>query len=128
MTSNYEQTVVIPAQKAQEAAQEAAQVVTYTPPPPVVRPTGSCGSWMAAAGISDPATAYLLIMRESGCNPNAVNRYSGACGIGQQLPCGKWAHQWNDPVGAMIDMQNYVYAVYGSWGNAWSHELNYGYY
>lgn len=78
----------------------------------------TCHSWMTQAGILDQASAYVLIMRESGCNPNAVNRYSGACGIGQQLPCGKWVHTWNDPVGGMIDMQNYVIGRYGSWANA----------
>ena len=80
--------------------------------------SGTCWDWMARAGITDQANAYKLIMRESSCNPNAVNRYSGACGIGQQLPCGKWEHQWNDPVGAMIDMQKYVFSRYGSWANA----------
>jgi hypothetical protein len=79
-----------------------------------------CHEWMQAAGIVDQAIAYRLIMAESGCNPNSVNPYSGACGIGQQLPCGKWPHQWNDPVGAMIDMQNYVFERYGSWANAWA--------
>lgn len=91
------------------------------PAPVVVQQTavaGTCQDWMNAAGIADQASAYALIMRESSCNPNAVNPSSGACGIGQQLPCGKWEHQWNDPVGAMIDMQNYVFARYGSWANA----------
>lgn len=81
-------------------------------------PVGSCRDWMVQAGISDMDNAYILIMRESSCNPSAVNASSGACGIGQQLPCGKWKHQWDDPVGAMIDMQEYVYQRYGSWANA----------
>ena len=86
------------------------------PPAPVI--TGNCQDWMKKAGITDISTAHILIMKESGCRPDAVNPSSGACGIGQQLPCGKWPHQWNDPVGAMIDMQNYVFARYGSWVNA----------
>jgi len=91
-------------------------------PKPVtsVQPTGSCHDWMKQAGITDIANAYPLIMAESGCNPNAVNSSSGACGIGQQLPCGKWPHQWNDPVGGMIDMQAYVFGTYGSWANAYA--------
>ena len=82
----------IEAEKAAEAARQAeaqrqAQVATqtaqasYRPAPVAV--TGSCGEWMAAAGVTDPANAYTLIMRESGCNPNALNRSSGACGIPQ---------------------------------------------
>lgn len=79
---------------------------------------GTCQDWMKQAGIVDTANAYELIMRESSCNPNSVNKSSGACGIGQQLPCGKWEHKWNDPVGGMIDMQKYVLSRYGSWANA----------
>lgn len=83
---------------------------------------------MLAAGITDIPNATYLIMKESGCNPNAVNASSGACGIGQQLPCGKWPHQWNDPVGGMIDMQNYVFSRYGSWAAAAGHSQATGWY
>lgn len=79
---------------------------------------GSCRDWIRSAGITDIESAYILIMKESTCNPNAVNPSSGACGLGQQLPCGKWAHQWNDPVGALKDMNGYVIARYGSWAGA----------
>lgn len=113
---------------ADQAAQQAQTQVAASSEVRSSQPTGSCWDWMRQANISDSSTAYMLIMRESGCNPNAVNASSGACGIGQQLPCGKWGHQWNDPIGAMIDTQNYVYTVYGSWGNAWHHETAYGWY
>lgn len=93
---------------------------TQTAPQAVSQPTGDCHTWMQQAGITNPGVAYTLIMRESGCNPNAVNPSSGACGIGQQRPCGKWPHTWNDPVGGMIDMQNYVFGRYGSWEAALS--------
>lgn len=83
---------------------------------------------MSAAGISDTYNALIVINHESGCNPNAVNSTSGACGIGQQLPCGKWPHTWNDPVGSLVDMQSYVYSSYGSWANAVAHERSYGWY
>lgn len=73
-------------------------------------------------------SAYTLIMKESGCNPNAVNPYSGACGIGQQLPCGKWPHAWNDPIGGIIDMQNYVFERYGSWASALTFHYSHNYY
>jgi hypothetical protein len=80
--------------------------------------SGSCTDWLAQAGIPATYAVLELIRRESSCNPNSVNPSSGACGIGQQLPCGKWAHQWNDPVGGMIDMNGYVMGRYGSWENA----------
>jgi hypothetical protein len=121
------------AEATARAAQAAEAAILAQPSQPIpvareVQPSGSCADWMTAAGISDPGSAYKLIMRESGCNPNAVNRGSGACGIGQQLPCGKWAHTWNEPIGAMIDMQGYVVARYGSWANALAHSYAQGWY
>lgn len=86
--------------------------------------SGTCAEWIAAAGIGDVASAAELIRRESGCNPNAVNRSSGACGIGQSLPCSKMGPVNSDgtsavsPVEQMIWMQNYVMRRYGSWGAA----------
>ena len=38
----------------------------------------------------------LLWYRESGWNPNAVNKKSGACGIPQSLPCKKMASEGAD--------------------------------
>lgn len=112
---------------AQEAAQAtvASQAPIYTTPAPN---DAQCYAWMAQAGITDPANAYRVFMFESGCNPNAVNSNGGACGIGQQLPCGKWPHPWNDPVGGMIDAQAYVFGRYGSWANAWATEQSQGSY
>jgi len=76
--------------------------------------------WMQAAGIpeSDWTNVDFIVTRESGWNPNAVNKSSGACGLGQQLPCGKWAGAWNDPVAALIAMTGYVNARYGGWAGA----------
>ncbi len=136
-TANYVKTVVEPQREQQRLEQERLEAlraveaerlaqVAAAPGPIVlaapVRVTvgGDCESWIRAAGITDVANAYTLVMRESGCNPNAVNPSSGSCGLGQQLPCGKWPHQWNDPVGGLIDMQAYVYERYGSWANALS--------
>lgn len=79
-----------------------------------------CKAWATQAGVTLPPAAINLIDKESDCNPNAVNPDSGACGIGQQLPCRKWAHPWNDPIGGLIDMKGYVMDRYGSWEAAWS--------
>lgn len=114
--------------EAKEKLAQAAKLQPAVAAATTSVPSGSCHDWMAAAGITDINNAYWLIMKESGCNPNAVNKSSGACGIGQQLPCGKWAHTWNEPVGAMIDMQGYVMARYGSWANAVAHSQAKGWY
>lgn len=81
---------------------------------------GSKADWMRAAGIPESHWSYVdsIVSRESGWNPNAINRSSGACGLGQQLPCGKWAGAWNDPVAALRAMTGYVSSRYGGWAGA----------
>lgn len=81
---------------------------------------GTKADWMRAAGIPENEWSYVdsIVTRESGWNPNAVNKSSGACGLGQQLPCGKWAGAWNDPVAALRAMSGYVKARYGGWAGA----------
>ena len=77
---------------------------------------GSCADWITQAGVTDVASASILIARESHCNPMALNASSGACGIPQALPCSKLGT--NDPVAQIKWMQGYVFARYGSWANA----------
>ena len=95
---------------------------------------GTCGEWMAAAGVPSSSSAVYLIGQESGCNPNAVNSSSGACGIGQALPCSKMGAVNADgtsavsPTGQLQWMQNYVIGHYGSWEAAAAHHNSYGWY
>lgn len=100
---------------------------------PVVEPTEipepvltTPEQWMTAAGI--PQTEWwavdYIISHESTWNPQAINPSSGSCGLAQQLPCGKWSHQWNDPVGALIDANAYALERYGSWTNAYYFWVN----
>lgn len=90
---------------------------------PVVPPVSSGGTkeqWMSAAGIPQDQWGYVdsIVSRESGWNPNAINASSGACGLGQQLPCGKWAGAWNDPVAALQAQYQYVIERYGGYAGA----------
>ena len=112
-------------QKAAEEARRQAEAVippqavaVSTPSPAPIG--GTKESWMAAAGIPEAHWGYVdsIVSRESGWNPNAVNKSSGSCGLGQQLPCGKWAGAWNDPVAALVAMTGYVNARYGGWAGA----------
>lgn len=80
--------------------------------------SGSCADWMTQAGVTDVASASILIAKESGCNPYSVNRSSGACHIAQELPCGKSGCADSDPVCQIKWMQSYVVNRYGSWANA----------
>ena len=90
---------------------------------------GNCGEWMAGAGITD-SDAVWLIGKESGCNPGAVNRSSGACGIPQALPCSKLPCPL-DATGAVCQlnwMENYVAKRYGSWAAARAFHATRGWY
>lgn len=81
---------------------------------------GNKDSWLAASGIpsSQWGAVDFIVSRESGWNPNAVNPSSGACGLGQQLPCGKWSGAWNDPVAALQNQYAYVNDRYGGYHGA----------
>lgn len=95
----------------------------------IVNVGGNCGEWMAQAGITDP-DAVWLIGKESGCNPGAVNRSSGACGIPQALPCSKLpcTLDANGAVCQLRWMQSYVMGRYGSWAAARSFHASRGWY
>lgn len=64
-------------------------------PPPAPRPTGNPQAIALekakARGWTGAQWEALLVLwrKESGWNPNARNRSSGACGIPQALPCSK---------------------------------------
>lgn len=107
------------AQAAKDALNKATgTTVAYA----AALPTGSHEDWMAAAGIAPSDYSYVnyIVNHESGWNPTAVNPKSGACGLGQQLPCGKWAGAWDDPIAALVAMQGYALDRYKSWANAYS--------
>ena len=80
--------------------------------------TGTCSEWLAQAGIADIANASDLIGRESGCDPNVVNPSSGACGVAQELPCGKSGCSLGDGACQVSWMKSYVEGRYGSFAGA----------
>jgi len=105
-----------------EAKKASSRVYADTAPSrpsvPTVTPTGSCADWLAAAGVTDTSNAMYIITRESGCNPNAVNKSSGACGVAQALPCSKMNCAMGDGACQVRWMNSYVLGRYGSWANA----------
>lgn len=82
---------------------------------------GTCDEWIAGAGITDLSNASYLIGEESGCNPYAVNPSSGACGVGQALPCSKTGCEMGDGACQIRWMNSYVQGRYGSWQAAADH-------
>ena len=70
--------------------------------------------------------------RESGWNPNAVNKRSGACGIPQSLPCSKMSSFGSDyRTNGRTQIRwglNYIKNRYGSPSEAWNHSQRTGWY
>lgn len=101
-------------QKLQEASNRATGTAT------AYASGGNKDTWLAQSGIpeSDWWAVDTIVSRESGWNPLAVNPSSGACGLAQQLPCGKWPGDWRDPVLALKNQHNYVNARYGGYPQA----------
>jgi len=70
--------------------------------------------------------------RESGWNPNAVNKKSGACGIPQSLPCKKMASEGSDyRTNGKTQIRwglKYIKNRYCSPSNAWAHSQQKGWY
>lgn len=71
-------------------------------------------------------SAIILAQRESGCSHSAVNSSSGACGVFQSLPCGKWGAPGTDQYlrGAIA----YANGRYGGYNGALAHSHANGWY
>lgn len=91
---------------------------------------GNKDQWLAASGIPRDQWGYAdwLVKKESGWNPNAVNRSSGACGLAQALPCSKVGADPYNPVVSLKWMHGYVLRRYGSWEAAVAHSKAKGWY
>lgn len=87
---------------------------------------GSPAEWMSAAGIPEGEWGYVdfIVKRESGWNPNATNRSSGACGLVQALPCSKVPGNGYDPVDNLRWSNGYAVGRYGSWAQAYEFWVN----
>lgn len=58
---------------------------------------------------------------ESGNDPAAVNKKSGACGIGQALPCSKLPCSLSDYACQDAWFTDYMVARYSTWEKAWAY-------
>ncbi|GAA2851708.1 transglycosylase SLT domain-containing protein [Microbacterium arabinogalactanolyticum] len=83
---------------------------------------GTKEEWMAAAGIAPSDYPYVdyIVSRESGWNPNATNKSSGACGLVQALPCSKVPGNGYNPVDNLRWGTGYATGRYGSWAGAYA--------
>ncbi|WP_255305166.1 transglycosylase SLT domain-containing protein [Microbacterium sp. 3J1] len=81
---------------------------------------GAPAEWMSAAGIAESDWGFVdyIVSRESGWNPNATNKSSGACGLVQALPCSKVPGNGYDPIDNLRWATGYATGRYGSWAGA----------
>ena len=102
-------------QKARDIAVRAQQAAQATVvPQKAAAASGNCATWMNQAGVPNSYAANELIRRESNCNPYALNKSSGACGIPQNINgCTTY-----DPIEQLKWMQSYVTRRYSTWENA----------
>lgn len=68
---------------------------------------------------TDSAKAFIYA-HESGNNPAAINASSGACGLGQALPCSKLPCTLTDYACQDAWFTNYALQRYGSWAAAYA--------
>lgn len=98
---------------AMKAIQQAQAVLQAQAVQIIVQPTASYPS----ACIDGKSCIY---MHESGNNPGAINASSGACGLGQALPCSKMGCSLSDYACQDAFFTHYAISTYGSWDAAWN--------
>lgn len=113
-------------EKARLAAAEAAKKTVAQQVVSKVTPTAEAATGEVTSAVTgDEYEAKMFIyMKESGNNPNAVNKSSGACGLGQALPCAKMGCALGDYACQDNWATNYMKSRYGTWSNAKSFWLN----
>ena len=109
---------------AQEQARQAElarqKALAVAPVPTITAQPQSQASYVA---ISGDAKSFIY-MHESGGRTNAINASSGACGLGQALPCSKLPCTLSDYACQDAWFTNYMLSRYGSWENARSFWLS----
>lgn len=99
----------VTAKAAPEPTPQPVATPVAPPPAPIVVP---------APVVTASAAKAFIYAKESGNDPAAVNRYSGACGLGQALPCSKMPCSLSDYACQDNFFTSYMLGRYGSWENA----------
>lgn len=83
---------------------------------------GTKTQWLTSSNIPESMWGYadFMVQKESGWNPNARNKSSGACGLAQALPCSKVGGDPLNPVNSLNWMNGYVNGRYGGWEGAYT--------
>lgn len=114
-----------------QPAVEQIEVVGAKIAPMAYTGGGAKDQWLSASNIPQDQWGYAewLVQRESGWNPSARNRSSGAYGLAQCLnkPSNSLCYS-NNPVDQLNWMHGYVMGRYGSWEKAVQHSKSRGWY
>lgn len=102
--------------KAKEKARIAAEQQSVQSTTIAVQ-TAQTAPTQPTVAIAGSAKAFIY-MKESGNNPGAINRSSGACGLGQALPCSKMPCSLSDYACQDNFFTQYMQNRYGTWENA----------
>lgn len=89
-----------------------------TPEPAAPVAVNSTPARAAAPPVSGNAAKAFIYQKESGNRTDAINASSGACGLGQALPCSKMGCSLSDYACQDAWFTNYAMQRYGSWENA----------
>jgi hypothetical protein len=123
---------VAPAPVAKIVPNPAPVIPPVDPPPPKPTPSiaGNHEELLSEAGI--PATAHpaadKIIQLESSWDIHSVEPTTGACGLAQELPCGKSGCTTSQPVCELRWANTYVTSRYGSWDAALSFHYAHNWY
>lgn len=121
-----EPTPEVIAEKPPEPVQAVVEQKTIvTPPPaekPVTEPPVAPKPTPKNYPMPEDQAKAFIYQKESGNNPAAVNKSSGACGLGQSLPCSKMASvcpNWRTDYECQDRwFTGYMQNRYGSWSKA----------
>lgn len=78
------------------------------------------GTKSSAQSLPKNGYKSFIYQKESGNNPGAINPSSGACGLGQALPCSKLPCSLSDYACQDRWFTNYAMERYGSWESAYN--------
>jgi outer membrane biosynthesis protein TonB len=108
-----------PAEPVQEVKQPEVVVTPPEPVKPVTEPVVVAKPIVKKVHPKPVGDAKAFIyQKESGNNPHSVNKKSGACGLGQALPCSKMPCAMGDYACQDKFFTAYMQNRYGSWENA----------
>jgi hypothetical protein len=103
---------------------DTTEIAQAEPEPIKQAETPQASLQTATVSISEVEAKEFIYMKESNNNQYAINTTSGACGLGQALPCSKMGCDLSDYNCQDNWFTNYALSRYGSWVNAYNYWIS----